>query len=178
MTRYYRDFFTSSVDVMYRHVLHTVLAFAAIGFSTSLEHGNLLRAFIGVAAFALAWKYSAYPYNFFFDQAHGADRLLVWVMFALLLWRPVFVIGFLVVVLPIVWQFNQPLERFMWTVPLLLSRILIAFFVTWLSLAATRSRKADDFVFLALCLVAAGYWWPGLGKLAIDALYARNRHVD
>jgi len=54
----------------------------------------------------LAWRHSFYHYNFYVDQSHGLDRIGLWVLAALVFWRPFFVIPFLSAVLVVIGQFE------------------------------------------------------------------------
>lgn len=138
------------------------------------EHGSHLRGLIVLVAAVLAWAYATYGYNFFLGQGHDLDRFLLLALVPLLAWRPVFVFAFLVVLLPILWQFGYPIGGFSWAAPMLLIRVLILFGAFWVVRTLTDHARTADFVFLLCCLIAAHYWVSGFGKLQLGWL-ARDR---
>lgn len=131
---------------------------------TDLPRGRPLRFLILLCAGLLVWRFTTYDYNLYFDQAHYPDRLLLAVFLLLIYWRPVFVLPFLTVLLPVVWQFAA-FGEFSWAAAFLPIRILVLFLTFFLLRAATKKFPAADFVFFLGCLVAAHYWPSGFGKL-------------
>jgi hypothetical protein len=138
------------------------------------EHGGRLRALIVLVAAVLAWAYATYGYNFFLGQGHDLDRFLLLALVPLLAWRPVFVFAFLLVLLPILWQFGYPIGGFSWAAPMLLIRVLVLFGALWVVRTSMGRARTADFVFLLCCLIAAHYWVSGFGKLQLGWL-ARDR---
>ena len=134
---------------------------------SSIDLGRTRRPIVVLAAAMLAWYYSTYDYNFYFDQGHYWDRVLLVVLVFLAWWRPLFVFPFLVVLLPLIGQFHYPLGGYSWVVPLLPIRILMLFGASWLLRALTGYWKTTDFGVLACCLLASHFWPSGLGKLRI-----------
>ncbi|MEZ5066040.1 MAG: hypothetical protein R3B81_15010 [bacterium] len=132
-----------------------------------LEHGGRLRAFVAVVLFVLAWDFSTYEPNHWVGQVHAVDRLLLLAFAAAALFRPLFLLPFLLVLYPIIWQFDVPLGAHMWGIELSATRLLILFLAAWVVTAITGKRRADDYVYLAVCVFAVGYWWPGFGKLRL-----------
>ena len=144
-----------------------------------------LRVVTGFAGFCLAWKYSTYSYNFYLDQAHAFDRSLLWLWFVAALWRPWFWFLFVVHVHSIIGQFEVPLGGHMWVIGRQLNRILLLFTLIWALRAVMprrllgehdRGQMAEPFFLVLFCLIASGYWWPGLGKLELGWL-GRN-HIE
>ncbi|MGK7872116.1 MAG: hypothetical protein AB4426_01995 [Xenococcaceae cyanobacterium] len=129
-----------------------------------------LRLFITLVAGIMAWSFSTYDYNLFFNQGHYLDRVLLIVLVLLIYWRPVFVFPFLFLLVSIVWQFTYPIGGYSWAEKQLLVRILILFMATFLLYGATGSRKIADFLFFVCCLFASHYLAPGLGKIQLNWL--------
>ena len=143
---------------------------------SSFTYGPLVRRLVVVIAFVLAWSYATYDYNFYFDQTHGVDRLILLALVPLLCWRPAFVFPFLLVLLPMLRQFDYPIGDYSWSEPVLLVRALMLFGALWLTRLVSGRIRTADFFFVLCCLVASFYWVPGLGKLdlywiASDRLY-------
>jgi len=136
----------------------------------SMDDGQPIRVFVIVAVGILAWSYSTYDYNCYFDQGHMIDRLMLVVMVPLIWWRPAFVLPFLGLVVPVIWQCNHPLGLFLWAIDGMLVRLLILF-VAAFALAGIRcERRLTDFIFLACCLIASHYWCPGYLKAKLNWL--------
>jgi hypothetical protein len=134
----------------------------------SLDMGGPVRVFVVAVAFMLAWQFSTYDYNFYLDRSHLGDRLLLLALVPLIGWRPIFVLPFLLLCIAVLWQFDLPLGwGYSLSVHKPLIHLLVLFAAAFLLRVLDRGRGTDDFVFLACCLVAANYWLPGLGKLAL-----------
>ena len=50
--------------------------------------GGPLRLYAGVLGLLLVWLSSVYGYNYYLDQFHLADRLLLWLLWGVVLWHP------------------------------------------------------------------------------------------
>lgn len=137
---------------------------------SDFDGGPRLQRLVVLVAAVLAWAYATYPYNFYFDQAHHVDRLLLLALVPLIFRRPVFVLPFLVVLLLILGQFSHPIGGFSRAGPMLLIRVLLLFAACWLVRIGTGRGRAADFLFLLCCLIAAHYWVSGLGKVQIGWL--------
>ena len=133
------------------------------------DGGESLRWFVTAVAVLLAWAGSAYPYNAWYDQAHLADRAAIVLLAALVPWRPVFVLPFVIAFWAVMWQFDVPPLGFQILVaefrPVL--NVLTMFSAALLVQAVSGSRDVSAFLFLVLCIVAANFWVPGLAKLQI-----------
>ncbi|MDX1531303.1 MAG: hypothetical protein R3362_07240, partial [Rhodothermales bacterium] len=130
--------------------------------------GRRFRVLALVAAGALAWAAATYGYNAYFDQLHAVDRLLLVALLPLVVWRPVFVWAFLLVLFPVLWQFHVPIGGASWAEPFLLIRVLMVLGVAYLFRALTGRLRGADVVFVLCCLVAAHYWVSGVGKVELD----------
>ncbi len=126
--------------------------------------GSAIRFFIVLTTLILAWTFSTYDYNLYFNRAHYADRTLLLIFPLLVYIRPVFVLPFLTLLLPVIPQIDV-LSGFSWTIQLLPIRVLILFSAFFLVFLPTRRFRASDYVFFTCCLFAAHYWYSGLAKM-------------
>lgn len=138
--------------------------------------GRALRALVIVAALTLAWPHATYDYNFYFDRWHAADRVALLVLFAAICWRPVFVLPFLLVLLPVAGQFQHPIGGFSWAVPDQSINLLILFSAFHLVSLGTGDKRPEAFLYLACCLVAIHYWPSGLDKVRMGWL--QHDHIE
>lgn len=118
-----------------------------------------------VAVGILAWAYSTYSYNAYFDQSHISDRLALVGCGALVVWRPVFVLPFAVLVVGIATQFYYPIGGYSVAEQFMLVRVLLLFGAFHIARSVWPDVRAADFTFLVATLVAAGYVASGWGKL-------------
>ncbi len=143
---------------------------------SALEHGVGLRVVIGIVTAITAWAFSTYDYNLYFDQGHYADRLLLVVLAALVWWRPVFVIAFVPFLVAMVGQLDHPMGGFPWTHVNFPIRILTLFAAALLLEAMTGRSWVAPFLVVLVCLVAANYWYSGLGKMRLG--WIAHRHLN
>jgi hypothetical protein len=140
---------------------------------TDFPQGNLIRFLVIIASGTLTWVFATYNYNLYYDQGHYCDRFLLIICLLLVYWRPVFVLPFLTILLPIIWQFTV-LPGFSFAIPFLPIRLLTLFSTFFLIYLFVRKLPIADFVFLTGCLIATHYWAPGFAKLRQDwILYDR-----
>ncbi|MBX2876153.1 MAG: hypothetical protein KTR30_28795 [Saprospiraceae bacterium] len=130
-----------------------------------LDFGTSLRWLILAATGALAWSYSTYDFNLFFNQAHLLDRSLLLLFLILVFWRPIFVFPFLTLLLPVVWQFTLMIG-FSWTMTYLLLRTLVLFVAGFALYLVNKRFPVQEFILVLGCLYASHYWQPGWGKLS------------
>lgn len=128
------------------------------------DRGKSLRTLFLLIGGILTWMFSLYEYNFFYDQSHLWDRLLLIVCLILIYIRPVFILPFLIVLLIIIQQFKN-LVGYSWAVPSLPIGILLLFFVFYLLYLVSERFIFRDFIFLLICFFASHYWLPGSGKV-------------
>lgn len=134
----------------------------------SMDLGVPLRWFVVFLAFIMAWPFTTYGYNHFFDQGYYLDRALIAVLVPLIWWRPAFIYPFLVLVFASMWQLSQPsLGGSVLAHKIQVLHVLNLFAAAFLIRAVTGSRRTDIFMFLTCCIVAAAYWEPALAKLKI-----------
>ena len=135
-----------------------------------LDTGNSLRCFIGVIAGTLAWTFSTYEYNLYYDQGYYLERMLLVVLWAGAMWRPVLIVPFTALVYGVVHQFDQPLAC-TWTDKRALFDVL-SLFVAFLGVRlwkapSWRAMSVNEFFYLAIVLQAANYFVPGMGKFLL-----------
>ncbi len=128
-----------------------------------------LRWLIVVVVLLATWLGSTYDYNLFFNQAHYVDRFSLILLGILIVWRPVFVFPFLLLLLGILYQFSYPYEgNPSWPELNLLVRALTLFGSAFLIHVLTGRQETTDFVFVLCCLVASSYWGSGIGKFQLN----------
>lgn len=132
---------------------------------SELEHGRLVRGLIVLTAALMAWMYSTYDVNLYFDQRHALDRGLLVVLAALVWWRPFFVAPFVFLLLPVARQFQEPIGGYSLAQPLLPIRILILFVASFVLQVLSGNRKISDFACCFLVFVASAYVASGMAKV-------------
>lgn len=136
----------------------------------SLELGQQQRWLVVFLAGIMAWTFSTYGYNYYYDQAHYFDRAMIVVLVPFIHFRPLFLYPFLLIVFCIMWQLGEPPlgSGSIFSHYLQVLHILTLFGATFLIHSVTGSRRADGFFFLKCCLVAGAYWEPAVAKLEIN----------
>ena len=142
---------------------------------SEFEDGRKLRYFVFFTTLIIAWAFSAYDYNFYFDQSHYIDRLLLIAFAILVLVHPCFVLLFLLEAIAIAYQFHHPLGG-TWTDKKVVFDVLVLFNLFLYAKLLLRREVTRRFLFFALCLVATHYVSAGVGKLELDWL--RREHLD
>lgn len=140
------------------------------GWSDLDAWGRSLRLPVTLAVVALAWKYSTYSWNPYLGQTHAVDRWLLVALAMAASLRPILLLPFALQATALAGQFDVPLGNFLWTIPASLVRVVVAGWVVWMTRPIPGARTGPEFLFLAGCVLAAGYWWPGLGKLRMGWL--------
>ncbi len=135
-----------------------------------------VRVLVVLVCLLLAWWFTTYDYNLYFNQGHFLDRGLIIGFALLVMWKPVFVFPFLLILLPILWQFNHPMIGYSITQVILPLNLLKLFLVAFIANSLTGYRKYNDFLFLTICLLGASYLGPGLGKLQLG--WTSYPHLD
>ncbi len=132
----------------------------------TFEHPKLVRWFILLLAGFLTWNYAFYDFNFYFDQGHVVDRLLL-ICLLVGVWRsPIFIPGFLAVCLLAMGQFNYPLGS-----PTVVDKkVVIEFLMIFCAFVLVRpfvKVKVTTLFVLMISLLAANYFIPMLGKMQL-----------
>lgn len=134
---------------------------------TGLRNGSIIRLVAISATAVLTWRFVTLDHNLFFDQSYYADRVLL-LFFAALIWfRPIFLLPFLVTLLPVINQLEAlpGYSTALASVPINL--LLLATSVLFVFSLNNKSKK-NEFFFIAICFVAAHYWYSGTGKIRIQ----------
>ena len=143
---------------------------------SSFEKGNILRSVIFITALILAWYYGTYNYNFYFDQSHAFDRVLLFLLAFTIYYRPIFVIPYLLLLLSIMLQFATFPNITFGISPFLLVKTLILFLAFAIYKLIFKRFEISVFVFLFYCLVGAHYFAAGFGKLNTE--WILNDHIS
>lgn len=134
------------------------------------ENGKPVKTFIFSVTLILAYAFSTYDYNLFYNQSHYLDRSLLILLSFLTLYSPIFIPLFLVVLIVIEFQFSYPFGGYSLTDKRILIDILILFCV-FLYLSIIRRLDLKNFIFIALCLHGINYFTAGVGKLKIGWIF-------
>ncbi|MEZ5408091.1 MAG: hypothetical protein R2761_08705 [Acidimicrobiales bacterium] len=138
-----------------------------------LEQGRALRWFTGVLVVLLAWQASCYPYNWLAGRLHGVDRLAVVALAAAALARPAFLVPFAVAVRIVAEQFVLPFDTPAGrNIDDLLVLVVLAVAAGHLVYVATGRNRTAPVLLVAASALAAHFFIPGKGKIAIGWLTA------
>lgn len=136
---------------------------------TALENGAALRWLASPAIVLMAWYGSAYEYNYFIDQWHVADRLLVLGLAAAVWYRPIFLVPFVLQVRIVEQQLFEPTGSSpSYNVAELLAVTLLVVAAVVLVVAATGQAESASLVLVLGTVVATHFFLPGRQKLVID----------
>jgi hypothetical protein len=135
---------------------------------SSLESGQVMRMVAGGLIGMNVWMFAGYDFNYYYDQAHLLDRLLLVILGVSALWRPAFILPFLWLTFALAWQFDYPLQwQFSWTaldMPLRELTLIGAAFVVYV---ITAHWRVSEVMLLGVSLFASSYFWSGIGKLLL-----------
>lgn len=138
----------------------------AFGTWATLRVDRSTRVFVLLIAGVLAWSAVTLDHNAYFDRPYSVDRLVLLALYGLCIWRPAFLLPFVVVFIAFMRQLDHPFDSWAVAIPALLWRVLLLFVVVHAGHAWRGTRDAwVDFRFLAVCVVATSYWYPGARKL-------------
>lgn len=133
------------------------------------ENGRELGWLTTLIAGILVWSYSFYDYNLYYNNGHYFERLLLLGFGVGLIWRPVFLIPYLWILVAIIAQFRYPFGvGFEYPVDDLLVGCL---FLTcaWFLFSNLTGKRDIDGLFVLICSLIAGYYFgPGYGKIKVD----------
>ncbi len=136
-----------------------------------------IRFFVGLISILLAWKYSTYDLNLYYDQAHYIDRVLLITSAILVIWKPIFVFPFLLILLPIIRQFNYPIGGYSVTESSLLYKLLILFASSLVIRIVFKRNISQVFLICACAMIAAFYFISGYKKLQIEWFSLAQPHL-
>ena len=136
-----------------------------------LEHGAVLRKLAAALVVWLTWNSSLYDFNFWAGQFHGSDRLIVVLLAVAAIFRPLFLIPFVVIVRTINQQFLFPFGT---TTPNDIDELLIVALLAvaagHLVCVATRRQETSPVLLVISAAVASHFFVSGRGKLGLDWL--------
>ncbi len=141
---------------------------------TVFSHFKALRFLVITASFLLAWTYSTYDFNLYFNQSHLSDRLLLLLFIPLIWWRPIFTLLFLPFVHIMIHQFTA-ISGFTWSIPYMPIHVLMSFAAYFLFYILTKTHHIKDVFFIISCIFIAQYWHSGSMKLLSGWLL--NEHI-
>jgi hypothetical protein len=137
------------------------------------EEGIKIRYVVFLVALVLAWAFSTNEFNFYYNQGHYFDRLLLVTLAFLVLINPVFATLFVAQAVLMVSQYNYPaVLTYSWFDKKLLFKVLLLFSV-FNVLSLFSKFRPTHFILLTLCLIGSDYLFAGISKLV-----AGNRIID
>lgn len=125
------------------------------------------RLLIFACAFLLAWELTGYDYNYYLDRAFYPDRVVLILLALLLLRFPLLTPLFVAFAYVYRSQFNYPVDGFPLYDKRLLFDLLILFTAHVYARLYIRNFKIS-YLFLALCVLASGYFAGGFIKIFIS----------
>ncbi len=143
----------------------------------AFERGWTLAVPVGVPIVLLTWWFATYDYNLFLDQGHWSDRIVLVVLGALALWRPVFAVPWVLLIATIINQFFYPIGGYSVAEQFQLLRIVelfIALLVIWFVVGRW---FRNEFLVVLFSLLASGFFISGLGKVRLRWFEA-GAHVE
>ena len=133
----------------------------------TFEFQKEIKTFICCICLFLAWNSIFYEYNFFFDEAHYLDRLLIFLCLFGVWKSPIFLPLFLGLVLTSLAQFSYPLG----IDKKIIYEILILFLAVCIVKPFFKKDTTIAFFVIMFALIAANYFTPALSKIAISPNY-------
>lgn len=130
------------------------------------------RFFICTISVTIMWQFATYDYNFYYDQAHYLDRLLLVILAVLVYCHPMFASLFTSFAIVVASQLHYPLADAAWLWPdkqILFDAMIL--FNAYLCLAAVRTVTPYTLLYLTLCLTAGIYFHAGVAKLSLEPAY-------
>jgi ABC-type multidrug transport system fused ATPase/permease subunit len=125
-----------------------------------------IRWIVVVIAAVLTWDHSTYNYNYYFDQAHYFDRVLL-IALTVLIWKhPAFIAPYLAITLLVRAQFYVPISDITNVDKKMLIDQLMLFYV-FIVVRLYRKWPAHLYVFLMVCLLGASYVIPAISKIFV-----------
>jgi hypothetical protein len=130
------------------------------------DDAHLIRLPLSAVICLLAWTFSAYAYNGYYDQPHLFDRGLVVAAAIAALVRPAFVPLFFVIVTLVAGQFRWPLGYSMTDLALLVHVLLCA--IAWLVVRSFHRIEARALLALWLIILSASYFDAAVKKWTLS----------
>ena len=134
---------------------------------SSPEISPLPRLVMLVAAAMVAWMWSTYGYNFYFDQGHVIDRVLLLACAALSVWRPLFMLPLAALGLGLMGQMQHPLGGGSPSHFMLSFQVVMVGLSALVAMATGVDVRRWHVLTVVLSLVASGYIVSGVEKLQL-----------
>lgn len=133
-----------------------------------LEHGPALRLFAMPLVGLTVWYHAFYSYNFFLDEWHHLDRLLIICAAVAVWWRPIFVLPLVLLARIVDTQLLVPLVQSpaVGIGNLLLLCLLVAG-AGVVGFAIHGDRRISGIVLVISAVVASHFFQPGRGKISL-----------
>lgn len=132
------------------------------------DESGKLRILVMVLVFIMGWTYSTYEYNFYFDQAHYVERLLLILLIIGSWFSPLLVGPMIVIAYAVSTQMSHPsIVAYSYADKYVLFEILLLF-ALYAYIRPLTGTKYSPFIFVSLCIVGAFYYYPGEKKIAIS----------
>ena len=135
-----------------------------------IENGSKTWTLVFFLGILLAWRHGFYPFNFYLNQSHIIDRIVLFVLAGLTLWRPIFVAPLVTATLIIIGQFEL-IGGYSLADSLMAIQILIMFLACFSFWVVSRQFSSLNFLFLAGCIIASNYFFSGIGKLSYEWVF-------
>jgi hypothetical protein len=133
-----------------------------------LEHGHALRLFAMPLVVLSVWYHAFYSYNFFLQEWHHIDRLLIIGFAVAAWWRPIFLLPLVLVARIVDAQYLVPLVQtpasHIGELPLMCLLVVAA---SVIGHAIHGDRRLSGVVLVTSAVVASHFFEPGLGKIAL-----------
>lgn len=135
---------------------------------SAIEHGTVLRRFVSPIVVISTWVGATYEFNYFLDQWHAADRLLL-VALAVGAWfRPIVLLAFVLQFRVIADQFAVPLGALAsQNISELLMIVLLVVVAMYVVAAFTGASDTSAVILVLGTVVAAHFFVPGFSKLRL-----------
>jgi len=130
-----------------------------------IEFGKTLRVFAIGICMVLAWSYAFYDFNYYLNEQHLLDRILIVVLVGLVAWKPAFIPFFLALCLLVLSQFSYPFSASLLDKRLLFN--ILTMIWVFILLYPRFNFKTVHLVFLILCLHGSNYFFAGFTKISI-----------
>jgi hypothetical protein len=133
-----------------------------------LEHGDAVRLFAMPLVVLSAWYHAFYSYNFFLDEWHHLDRLVIIGLAIAVWWRPIFLVPLVLVARVIDAQFLVPFVQSPGTnIGELLLMCLLVVAAALVGFALHGDGRISGVVLVMSAVVASHFFEPGRSKVSM-----------
>jgi hypothetical protein len=135
---------------------------------SSIDPTGGMRIFIFSISVVIMWRFATYDYNFYYDQAHNLDRILIILLAGSIYLHPIATPVFTAFAIVVASELHYPLPGASWLWPdkqILFDALIL--FSTHLVLATFRKTTPHFFLYMVLCLTGGIYFHAALAKLTI-----------